>query len=83
MIIRPTQVYIYISTIHLESKIIRTDYIDNNRKKRQLMDNLPFYCLVFNSEGYHDTAQSLKQSNQITFKAMVQILGQSVVGTPC
>ena len=36
------------------------------------MDNFPFYCLVFNSEGYHDTAQSL-QSNQINLKACVYV----------
>ena len=54
------------------------------------MDNFPFYCLVFNSEGYHDTAQSL-QSNQINLKACVSVTdsryfnldSQNYIDTPC
>ena len=43
----------------LKKKLQEQATVTTTEKKRQLMDNFPFYCLVFNYEGYHDTAQSL------------------------
>ena len=60
---------IYIYQFTLKVKLQEQTTVTTTEKKRQLMDNFPFYCLVFNSEGYHDNAQSL-QSNQINLKAL-------------
>ena len=64
-------IYIWIQ-FTLKVKLQEQTTVTTTEKKRQLMDNFPFYCLVFNSEGYHDTAQSL-QSNQINLKACVYV----------
>ena len=62
---------IYIYQFTLKVKLQEQTTVTTTEKKRQLMDNFPFYCLVFNSEGYHDTAQSL-QSNLINPKTFLK-----------